>query len=95
MTEKVFKQTKNRNKQLVGIQKLVQNRGKGLEILKKIEMLEVKISVNSAIKSPSDRLEYEKSGIQEFKTMWKKWIFFKRHFLKKSMSGICEIFGIS
>lgn len=34
-------------------------------------MLEMKISVNSAIKSPSDRLEYEKGGIQEFKTRWK------------------------
>lgn len=38
-------------------------------------MLEVKISVNSAIESPSDRLEYEKSGIQEFKTMWKNGFF--------------------
>lgn len=27
----------------------------------------MKISVNSTIKSPSDRLEYEKGGIQEFK----------------------------
>lgn len=30
-------------------------------------MLKMKISVNSAIKSPSDRFEYEKGGIQEFK----------------------------
>lgn len=58
---------KNRNKQLVGIQQAVQNRGKELEILKKNEMLKMKISVNSTIKSPSDGLEYEKSGIQEFK----------------------------
>lgn len=38
-------------------------------------MQEMKNSVNNAIKSTSDRLEYEKGGIQEFKTKWKNWIF--------------------
>lgn len=48
----------------------------------------MKISVNSAIKSPSDRLEYEKGGIQEFKTRWKNWIFLKRHLKKVSVEFV-------
>ena len=56
-------------------------------------MLKMKISVNNATKSTSDRLEYEKGGIQEFKTKWK--IGFFKKALKKRMSGICKIFGIS